>query len=180
MKRTFIVIGVLSMFVLALAGVSLAANEKPVAKPKPLDVGDAVSDFSLPGLDGKSVSFYKDIKGKKDLAVIMFMTTACSACQGEIAAINDMLGKLGEKVGLYAVAVDIRGVDTVKPYAETYRYKATYLLDPKFSLPRAFGFSYTPSVAMIDKGGKLLFKKGGYAPGDEDMLQEKIMSYLKK
>ncbi len=178
------------MLAFTLAGVSFSAEPAAPApaapapaaaeKPKPPEVGDAVADFTLVGLDGKSVNFADDIKGKKAVTVLVFMTTACSACQAEIKALSDMMSKFGEKVGVYAISVDIRGADTVKPYSETYNYKVTYLLDPKFSLPRSFGFSYTPSVAMIDKSGKLILKKGGYNPGDEELLQEKVMEFAKK
>ncbi len=154
--------------------------EAAQAKPKPLDVGDQVPDFELPGLDGKMISFAKDIKGKNSVGFIIFMTSACSACQAEVAAIDAIKGKYKDQVGTYCVAVDIRGADTVKPYADTYKYDAMYLLDPKFSLPRSFGFSFTPSVLLIDKSGKILYKKGGYAPGDEDLLQEKVVALLKK
>lgn len=155
------------------------AADKPAEKPKIPGIGDPAPNFELPGLDGKVVSFSKDIKGKKPLAIIVFMTTACSACQSEIAAINELMGRYGSKVTMYSVAVDIRGAANVKPYSEMYNYKTTYLLDPKFTVPRLFGFNYTPSVVMIDKSGKVVFMKGGYAPGDEEILQEKIVAVLK-
>lgn len=162
---------------------SAAAFAAEAAKPegmKPVEVGDKIPDFKLPDIDGKEISFAKDIMGKHDVTFITFMTTACSACQAEVSAVSDIVSKYKEKVGLYAVAVDIRGAEPVKQYASTYKYNATYLIDPKFATPRLFGFSYTPSVILADKEGKVLFKKGGYSPGDDEMLAEKVIAIVKK
>ncbi|RMG58495.1 MAG: TlpA family protein disulfide reductase [Deltaproteobacteria bacterium] len=176
MRKHLSVIAVATL-VLVLAFSFAFAEE--AAKPKIPGVGDMVVDFTLPDLNGNEVNFNKDIKGKHEATFIIFMTSACSACQAEVAAINDIVKKYGDKVGMYCVAVDLRGADTVKPYAETYQYKATFLLDPKFTVPRKFGFSYTPSVLIVDKGGKIVFKKGGYMPGDEDLLAEKVYEMVK-
>lgn len=183
MRQVLAVFIAASLAVAGFAFVAHAADEPkaaPAEKPKVVEVGDMVPDLVLTGLDGKSVSFAKDINGKHDVVFITFMTTACSACQAEVAEISSIVGKFKERVGLYVVSVDIRGAETVKPYAETYRYNATYLLDPKFTAPRLFGFAYTPSVVLADKTGKVLFKKGGYSSGDEDMLAEKVMAIVKK
>ena len=64
-----------------LASASLAAG-------KPLEVGQKVPDFSLPGLEGGALSFEKDIRGKAPLTVFLFMTTACSACYDELKEIS--------------------------------------------------------------------------------------------
>ena len=99
-----------------LAFASLAAG-------KPLEVGQKVQDFSLPGLEGGALSFEKDIRGKASLTVFLFMTTACSACFEELKEISDFVGKNPEKVEAWAVAVDLRGAQTVAPYrkANTFR-----------------------------------------------------------
>ena len=62
---------------------------------------------------------------------------------------------------------------TVIPYQKTNRFRVRYLIDPKFSLPRTFGFNYTPSLALVDAGGVLLHKKGGYSPNERisDLLR---------
>lgn len=166
--------------VAVMAPAAFAADEKAAKaeSPKIPGVGDMAPDFSLPSLDGKEVTT-KDIAGGKPVSVVIFMSTACSACQAEIAAVEQLLGKYGDRVDMYLVSVDIRGADTVKPYAETYKYKATYLLDTKFAVPRKFGFSATPSVVVIDKEGKILLKKAGYQIGDEEAIQEAVVKFAK-
>ncbi len=171
----------LARFAILMVGMALAAAPSWAGdeeKAKIPGVGDPAPDFALPTLDGAEVTFSKDIKGKHEATILLFMTTSCSACQAELAAVDGVARKEGDKVGLYCVVVDARGKATVAPFAETYKYSATYLLDPAFDVPRKFGFSYTPSVVVLDKEGKIVYKKGGYMPGDEDVLAEKVMGMI--
>jgi peroxiredoxin len=147
------------------------------AAGKPLEVGQKVPDFSLPGLEGGALSFEKDIRGKAPLTVFLFMTTACSACYDELKEISEFVGKNPGKVDAWAVAVDLRGVQTVGPYRKANFFRVKYLVDPKFSLPRAFGFNYTPSLAVVDARGVLLHKKGGYSPNER--IADLLRTFLK-
>jgi peroxiredoxin len=140
-------------------------------------VGDQVPEFSLSGLDGRPVSFRKDIRGKAPITVIFFMTTACSACFEEIREIHDFASKYPGKVEAWAVAVDLRGAQTVGPYQQSNRFRVKYLLDPKFTLPRVFGFHYTPSLVVVDADGVILHKKGGYAPNER--VSEVLRTFLR-
>ena len=152
---------------LPLLAVLLVAIASPaLSAERSIGVGQPVPEFSLPGLDGQPVSFRKDIRGKAPLTVLLFMTTACSACYEEIREIHEFASKHPGKIDAWAVAVDLRGAQTVGPYQQSNRFRVRYLLDPKFSLPRVFGFHYTPSLVVVDAGGVILHRKGGYAPNE--------------
>lgn len=144
---------------------------------KPVEVGQSVPEFSLIGLDGSPVSFQKSIRGRAPLTILFFMTTACSACFEEIEEINEFVGKNPGKVDVWCIAVDLRGIQTVAPYAKANRFRVNYLVDPKFSLPRTFGFNYTPSLAILDARGIVLHKKGGYSPSER--ISDLIRTFLK-
>lgn len=146
-------------------------------KPAAIEVGQPVPEFVLSGLDGKPVSFQKQMRGKAPLTLLFFMTTACSACYEELQEIDAFVGRNQGKIDVWCVAVDLRGAQTVAPFRQANRFRVTYLLDPKFSLPRTFGFSYTPSLAIIDSRGVLLHKKGGYSPSER--LPDLIRTFLK-
>lgn len=152
------------------------ASQAPAAESS-AKVGQPVPEFSLPGLDGQPVSFRKDIRGKAQLTVIFFMTTTCSACYDEIREIHEFISRHPGKVDAWAVAVDLRGALTVGPYEQSNRFHVKYLLDPKFSLPRAFGFHYTPSLVVADANGVILHKKGGYAP--KERVSEILRTFLR-
>jgi len=149
-----------------LAFLLVTVASPALSAERPIGVGQQVPEFSLSGLDGQPVSFVRDIRGKAPLTVFLFMTTACSACLDELKEIHDFASKHPGKIDAWAVAVDLRGSQTVGPYQQSNRFRVRYLLDPKFSLPRVFGFHYTPSLAVVDAKGVLLHKKGGYAPNE--------------
>ena len=164
-------------FLPLLAFLLLAIASQAPATESSAKVGQPVPEFSLPGLDGRPVSFRKEIRGKAPLSVIFFMTTACSPCYDEIREIHDFVSKHPGKVEAWAVAVDLRGAQTVGPYQQSNRFRVKYLLDPKFSLPRAFGFHYTPSLVVVDANGVILHKKGGYAPNER--VSEILRTFLR-
>ena len=150
-------------FLLAFATTSFAA---PSAS-RPIEVGQRVPEFSLAALDGSPVSYEKQIRGKGQITLFFFMTTACSACYEELKEINDFLVKNPTRIDAWCIAVDLRGAQTVAPFARANKFRVKYLVDPKFSLPRVFGFNYTPSLAVVDAKGVLLYKKGGYSPSEK-------------
>lgn len=162
-----------AVLVLAL----LPALSPARAAEGPVEVGQKVPEFSFPGLEGEPVSYGRQIRGKAPLTVLLFMTTACSACFEELREIHDFVGKNPGKVDAWAVAVDLRGAQTVGPYQKANRFRVGYLIDPKFQLPRLFGFTYTPSLAVIDARGVLLHKKGGYAPNER--ISDLLRAYVK-
>ncbi len=144
---------------------------------KPVDVGQAVPEFSLPGLDGKTLAYGRDIRGKAPLTLFFFMTTACSACYEELQEIDAFRGKYPGKVDVWCVAVDLRGAQTVGPFQQANKFRVNYLIDTKFSLPRVFGFNYTPSLAIVDARGILLHKRGGYSPNER--LSDLVRTFLR-
>ncbi len=161
----------------ALAAAVLLCAAPGRAAERPVEVGQPVPEFSLSGLDGTPVSFQRNIRGKAPLTVLFFMTTACSACFEEIEEINGFVAKNPGRIDVWCVAVDLRGVQTVGPYARANKFRVSYLIDPKFSLPRTFGFNYTPSLAILDARGVVLHKKGGYSPSER--VSDLIRTFLK-
>ena len=160
-----------------LAALLVAFSSPALSAERSIGVGQQVPEFSLPGLDGQPVSFVRDIRGKAPLTVFLFMTTACAACLDELKEIDAFASKHPGKIDPWAVAVDLRGAQTVGPYQQSNRFRVRYLLDPKFSLPRVFGFHYTPSLAVVDAGGVILHKKGGYAPNER--VSEILRTFLR-
>jgi thioredoxin-related protein len=153
---------ILALFIAAFVFISAASAQEK----SELDVGDRVTNFKTLSLSGKELYFEKDILSSTSRTMIFFMTTACSACFEELKDISEFVKDNRGKLTVWAVAVDLRGAKTVRPYADTYNFEVDYILDPKFKLPRLFGFSYTPSFVLVDPEGKILYKKGGFTAGE--------------
>ncbi len=160
-----------------LAAACLVVASAALSAEKPVEVGQAVPEFSLPGLDGKVLAFDRDIRGKAQLTLFFFMTTACSACYEELKEIDLFQSKNAGKIDVWCVAVDLRGAQTVAPFQQANKFRVRYLIDTKFSLPRTFGFNYTPSLAIVNPKGVLLHKRGGYSPSEH--LSDLIRTFLK-
>jgi len=154
-----------------------SAHALAASAGKAIEVGQRVPEFSLPGIDGAQVSYERDIRGKAPLTLIFFMTTACMACVDELKEVDEFVAKYPGKADVWCVAVDLRGTQAVALFQQANRFQVKYLIDPKFTLPRAFGFNYTPSLAVVDARGVLLHKKGGYSPNER--LSELIRTFLK-
>lgn len=177
MRGTLRSVGTLASAVLLLLAAAGTAQAAPAAGGKGIEVGQKIPEFSLAALDGSQVSYEKQIRGKAPITLFFFMTTACSACFDELKEINELLVKNQGKVDAWCIAVDLRGAQTVAPFQKAHNFRVKYLVDPKFSLPRTFGFNYTPSLAVVDAKGVLLYKKGGYAPSER--VSDIIRSFVK-
>ena len=172
-RRAGLPAGTALLFALLLSCIAVPGH----GADKPVEVGQPVPEFSLNSLDGAPISFQKNIRGKAPLTILFFMTTACSACFEEMEEIDAFVAKNSAKVAVWCVAVDLRGAATVGPFAKNNRFRVNYLVDPKFSVPRLFGFNYTPSLAIVDARGIVLHKKGGYSPSEH--VSDLIRTFLK-
>lgn len=137
-----------------------AAPAAPAAavapKPKPVPVkdlkeGDPIPDFSMTMLSGKVVQS-KELAAKNKTMILTFIQTACSACKGEIVALNKM-AKDSDKVYVLPVAVDMRsGKEFLDTYKSENAISFDFGLDPKFAVPRLFNVSFTPASVLIQNG----------------------------
>ena len=89
---------------------SMIAAFPALCLDKPVEVGQTVPEFSLPDLEGRTVSFERDIRGKAPLTLLFFMTTACSPCFEELRELNDFIRRNPGKIGIWSIAVDLRGL----------------------------------------------------------------------
>jgi peroxiredoxin len=170
------VVLLLAVTLLVAAGAARAEGEGKVFK-----AGDSMPDFLLKnGLTGEEVSFNEQIKGKSPVIVIVFFNTGCSACIAEMDEASKAAVELGEeKVQVFGIAVDKRGAQAVRAYDEIYKYQVTYLLDPTFSMPPKFGFSYTPASVFVGGDGTIRVVKGGFDPvKDGGVVMKEIKTIL--
>ena len=167
---------IVSLFLTLSSQVAAAQSASTDEPAGGTEVGDMAPNFSLPdGLTGESVELAGDILGKDEgITALVFMNTTCSACQAEVTLLSKLADRMDGKLKICLLAVDIRGKKLVKSFAEHYRYNVRYLLDPEYSVPPLYGFTYTPALVLLSGEGEILYKKGGYLPGDADALIAKI------
>ncbi len=142
-----------------------------------LNVGDVAPEFSLPNLSTDKMESLKDYLGKP--IVLFFIQSACYSCLQEAKALQELKEKFNDRVNIIAVGVDLLGKPMLVSWAAHNNISYPVLLDPIFSVPEKYGFSFTPSSVIIDKEGKIAMIHAGYRPQDINTFENKLNELLK-
>jgi peroxiredoxin len=143
------------------------------ADPKPLDLGAAAPDFTLPGVDGKNHSL-KDFAAAKVL-VVLFTCNHCPTAQAYEARVMKMHADYKDQgVALVAVSpndplavrLDELGytdvsdtLEEMKVRAKERNFQFPYLYDGETQkASRAYGVIATPHVFIFDQERKLRYQ----------------------
>jgi peroxiredoxin len=119
----------------------------------------------------------KDYLGKP--IVLFFIQSACYSCLQEAKALQELKEKFNDRVNIIAVGVDLLGKPMLVSWAAHNNISYPVLLDPIFSVPEKYGFSFTPSSVIIDKDGKIAMIHAGYRPQDINTFENKLNELLK-
>ena len=128
-----------------------------------LDIGTPAPDFSLPNVDGKTVSL-ADFKGKPAL-LVMFICNHCPF----VKHVADQLARLGGEyqakgVGIVAISSnDAANYPDDSPElmareVESRGYKFPYLYDESQAVAKAYKAACTPDFFVFDKDHKLAYR----------------------
>lgn len=120
-------------------------------------VGDVVEGFTLPSVQGESVSLSDFSEGG---VILVFDCNTCPYSQAYRDRIKALHTKYESK-GYPVVAINpndpVRqpgdSFDAMKSYAKTHGYKHHYLQDVDQSVSRSFGASNTPHVFILQQTG---------------------------
>ncbi|MFC1855426.1 TlpA family protein disulfide reductase [Thermodesulfobacteriota bacterium] len=155
-------------------------NNHSKALKRTLRVGDNMTEFTLQdGITRAAVSFNKDILEGAKITALLFMATSDSASKNALNLLDDLANKYGDDFKAYAIVVDTLGTKTVPTYDALFGFNARYLLDPDYMIPHRFGFTYVPSLALIDQNGQIFFLKGGFVQRDADQIIKAVKDGLK-
>jgi cytochrome c biogenesis protein CcmG, thiol:disulfide interchange protein DsbE len=161
------------------APAELASGAKPAAKAgnaseKP-QVGFAAPDFSLTGLDGKTISL-GDLRGKP--VVINYWVTWCIPCQEELP-ILDKLGQEYSSMGVAVLSIDGIQQDALSDVQSTVTQLGLthpVLLDEGNSFSKAYWVKFMPTSIFIDKEGIIRYIQLGST--NEENFRAKIEELL--
>lgn len=137
--------------------------------------GPSAPDFSLPTLDGGSVSL-RDFQGEK-VVLIDFWSTTCDPCLQEMPELVKIYDQKKAK-GFVVLAISVDGPDTASQIPA--KVKATgmnfpILLDEETEVMDRYNpKGEMPFTVLVDKSGKIVLKRAGYQPGDEKSMQSLV------
>ena len=137
--------------------------------------GEAVTDFALTGVDGKTYRL-SDYKGKK--VYLKFWASWCSICLASLPDTDELAKEASDDyVILTVVSPGQKGEQSEEAFKKWYQgldYKdLPVLLDPSGQLLASYGVRSYPTQAFIDKEGKLVKTQPGF------MDKETILQMLK-
>ncbi len=150
---------------------------------KMLEVGAAAPDFSIKDIDGNLFTLANE-KGKKSILII-FWSIFCEPCRAEMPAIQKLHEKYKDK-GLDVISVALDGeplktsiVGFVKQEGYTFRVLIDELdAQEMFKVADPYGVGGTPTMYLVDKGGKVALAKAGLLKEEE--LDKAVRALLKK
>jgi peroxiredoxin len=151
------------------------ALEKAIAKRDPVfeTVSKPAPGFSLPGLDGRTVSL-ADYAGKK--VVVSYWASWCGPCKIELPELSEFYKqyhKADSDFEVLAISVDENRADA-EHYARDEKLPFPVLLDKDSKVAEAYSVEGIPTVFVIDKAGKVMYAHTGL----DEMMQVQLMSQL--
>lgn len=127
-------------------------QQDPNANFKP---GEPAPDFETTDINGKTVKL-SDLKGK--IVVINFWFTTCPPCVAEIPELNKIASKY-KKSSVEFLAITFENKDKVAPFLKKHPFYFDIITDAK--IIRKYNIIGFPTSLIIDKEGKIMFKKTG-------------------
>lgn len=137
------------------------------------------SDFTLPDLDGNTVSLSEFLS--KGPVLISFWATWCSPCKEEMKQLNTIYEKYKDQGFTYlAVNVDNqKSISKVKPYITANGYNFPVVLDTDNAIFEAYmGQGSIPYSVLVSTDMKVVATHTGFVPGDEKKFEAEILSLL--
>lgn len=163
------------IFVLLFISVSVFAQEDFKSTTK-INVGNPLPEFSLTGLDGKTLSSI-ELKGK--VTLINFWATWCGPCKREMPLMqSELFNKIKSKN--FVMAAISRGEETeiVKKFIELNKYTFPIYVDKETKVYSLFATKFIPRNFVVGKEGKIIWATMGYVEKEFNEMIEVIKKEL--
>jgi thiol-disulfide isomerase/thioredoxin len=152
------------------------ATAKAAPPPEPVDptaVGSLMPDFNAKLLDGKTFDV-KEHRGK--VVLLNLWATWCGPCRAEIPELLALSSKHAAN-GLEIVGVsldDSSAESAVRDFAKEQKISYPIALDPDGKLANDFRTSVIPTTVLVDRGGKIRWRRIGAIEKNDKELDSAI------
>lgn len=147
------------------ATTTVAATAKPGT-----EVGAMLPNFAAKNLDGTPF----DLASKRNKVVLLNLwATWCGPCRFEIPELQRMHDAYAARgFEVIGVSVDTDGAEVVKPFVEEQKMSYPIVLDQQEKLPAILEASVLPTSVLLDRNGKIVWKKiGAIFENDQELKQ---------
>jgi len=137
-------------------------------------VGAPAPDFTLPSIDGESVTL-SDYQGR--VVLLNFWASWCPPCRAEMPSMENLHRTMGdEDFVIIAVSIDGGGINKVSEFAVQNGYTFEILHDKDQVVADPYGVEAIPTSYIIDKTGAIV----EISRGAEDWSSEKRLSQFRE
>jgi len=148
----------------------------PAAQAPGTDVGSTMPEYSAMWLDGSKF----ELAGRSNKVVLLNLwATWCGPCRYEIPelqVLHDRYAPRGFEV--IGVSVDESGVESVRGFVKEQKMTYPIVLDAEGKLASMLQTSVLPTSIIVDRKGRVVWKKFGLIQPDDQDLKKAIESAL--
>ena len=140
-----------------------------------LVAGALALPFALLGIDGREYHLPKDLSHRP--ALLVFFKTTCGTCDLAFPYINRLRATYGNGWSLWAISQD--PVDKSIEYASRHGMTYPVLVDaPGYAASKLYDPPATPTLLLIDSGGRLAYTTHGFSKDDLNELSRLLAACL--
>ena len=119
------------------------------------EVGDTVSDWTLPDSSGKKLNYYEDSAAK--VSVLLFWATWCPFCRSLMPHLQEVANVYGDKpVRFYAL--NVWEENDPAEHMRERGFTFTLLLDAD-AVAEKYNVRGTPGLLVVDRKHRVLYKR---------------------
>jgi thiol-disulfide isomerase/thioredoxin len=135
---------------LFIALAALAHHFRPIARPQPLQSGEAIGRLSFTRLDGSSVALEPRVG---HALLVNVFATWCPPCRSETPALADAAPRL-ERAGVDVVGIDqAESSSQVERFADEYGLRYPLYIDDTNATKVSLDARIIPTTVLVDRQG---------------------------
>lgn len=160
--KTNLLITIILVIIAIIAGYILGkiSSLKNQTSPEAPMQGFTAPDFTLSDVNGKSYKL-STYRGKKPV-LLVFERSTCIWCQRELPELKAFYQTNKDKIEVLSIG-SADTFEQVKSYVENNNIQHPWLVDTEAKAMRLYNAQGTPGHFLIDKAGKIILTRPGYA-----------------
>lgn len=155
------------LIVICISSISYGDMEKTLTLVSPQNVSDQI-------LHGNT----RLLSESHELVILDFWASWCGPCKESLKALNGLQAKYKNKVMFIAINEDEKKEDAIFFLKSMSLENLLVIGDPGQKIAKSVQLQAVPSMIILDKNGKVLFRKMGFGKKSIKSIESKIEQSL--